>query len=105
MAEVLSPPPERAPEPPPETASEPASESLPEALPEALPESLPEPAPLPLPLRRRLRTVPGLVVATILVATGVYLALQGMTAVVARGPGATPALAPAPSASGLILPP
>jgi len=99
MAEVLSPPPERAPEPPPETASEPASESLPEALPEAAPE------PLPPPLRRRLRTVPGLVVATILVATGVYLALQGMTAVVARGPGATPALAPAPSASGLILPP
>jgi len=89
MAEVLSPPPEWAPEPPPERA----------------PESLPEPAPLSLPLRRRLRTVPGLVVATILVGAGVYLALQGMTAVVARGPGATPALAPAPSASGLILPP
>lgn len=56
-------------------------------------------------MRRRLRTVPGLIVATILVAAGVYLALQGMTAVVSRGPGATPALAPTPTVSGLNLPP
>ncbi len=79
MAEVLPPPPEPAPEP------------------------LPEPTPLP--LRRRLRTVPGLVFATILVAAGVYLALQGMTAVIARGPGPTSASAPTPTASGHSLTP
>lgn len=60
-------------------------------------------------MRRRLRTVPALIVATILVAAGVYLALQGMTSVVAPEPGATltpaPSLTPAPRASGLILPP
>ena len=56
-------------------------------------------------MRRRLRTVPALIVATILVAAGVYLALQGMTAVVAHGPGSTSPSASTPTASGLILPP